>query len=167
MCIKRGGGGIKFLLRGASKYTPNPPPLKNVFWPELGGGGGYIIPPWQKTHNTYTQTQPKKLTICKQIFLLREFSVAGVNLGVNHRGRKFEASSPLVTWTAEPSEKVTSKFTIKMNPSCSAGPHSNKALEIKLRKAQSTRTAKFDPRTLLRKNDHENAHGSAHEDFHT
>ena len=35
-------GGIKFLPRGASKYTPPPPsPLKNLLWPEIGGGGVY------------------------------------------------------------------------------------------------------------------------------
>ena len=35
------GGGIKFLPRGASKYTP-PPPLKNASWPKNGGGGGGV-----------------------------------------------------------------------------------------------------------------------------
>ena len=40
------GWRIKFLPRGASNIHPHPPLLKNVLWPEMGGGGGaYIISP--------------------------------------------------------------------------------------------------------------------------
>ena len=32
---------------GSQNIHPHPPHLENVFWPEMGGGGGgYIISPW-------------------------------------------------------------------------------------------------------------------------
>ena len=45
---KNGGGGIKFLARGASKYTPPPPSREKCLSARNGGmgGGGYIISPW-------------------------------------------------------------------------------------------------------------------------
>ena len=49
---KRVGGRIKFLPRGASKYTPPPPsPGKCLLARNEGrggGGGAYIISPWSK-----------------------------------------------------------------------------------------------------------------------
>ena len=42
-----GVGGIKFLPRGGSKYTPPPPSPENCLMARNGGrGGGYIILPW-------------------------------------------------------------------------------------------------------------------------
>ena len=43
------GVRIKFLPRGASKYTPPPPSPQKCLLPKMGGrGGGYIISPWNQ-----------------------------------------------------------------------------------------------------------------------
>ena len=62
-CIKREGGRIKFLPRGASKYTPPPPSPEKCLLAKNGGGGGgaYIISPWNialqlRRADTKTQT---------------------------------------------------------------------------------------------------------------
>ena len=47
----RGGGRIRSPAAwGLRIYTPHPLPLKNAFWPKMGGAGGaYIISPcWKK-----------------------------------------------------------------------------------------------------------------------
>ena len=44
--VYKKGGRIKFLPRGASKYTPPPPSPENALRPEMGVGGSYIISPW-------------------------------------------------------------------------------------------------------------------------
>ena len=47
--VEEKGGEENYLPQGASERIPNPPPLKNAIWPEIGGGEGrgwYIISPW-------------------------------------------------------------------------------------------------------------------------
>ena len=76
------GGGIKFLLRGgAQNIHPHPPPLKNTFWPEMGGGGGgvYNFSPDQIPH----APAPAKLFMFIGFFAPRTWGFLNFQVGAD------------------------------------------------------------------------------------
>ena len=78
---KRGVGAYKIpAVWGLEIYTPTPhPPLKNACWPEMQGGGAYIISPWIKAKTHFKFSDSDKQRSCN-----RGKMIAGLRSGTAH-----------------------------------------------------------------------------------